>query len=249
MTYILRFVSCLLLFASTAQGQVDTTRRQFPLDVIRSRCIDFRNLSRGTESSQIRDCRVSNFGEFGRVGAKAYYYATYCIIPNYAEKGMCGDTTFTAQYHQTRGLAIFAKPTGRKKADLLFERVSEELGIYRYDIKPEIVRNRFGTLLYVPIIVDGTGNGNESEYYLLDAGAWKRIEFDGWFTDLRKRLPPGVEIRKGVWPDLHTMRAEADLYKEGDANCCSSAGVAKIKLAIHDKKFTLDSVWLENPPR
>src|SRR5687767_917407 len=24
----------------------------------------------------------------------------------------------------------------------------------------------------------------------------------------------------GVWPDLHTLRAEAGLYREGDGNCC-----------------------------
>jgi hypothetical protein len=244
---VLGFAFCLVAFVNGASAQVDTTRRQFPLDVISGRCIEFRNVTRGTEPDQIRDCRVSAFGEFGNVGGKTYYYATYCIIPNYADKGMCGDSTFTAVNNQSRGLAIFTRSGQRKNAALLFERVSSELGIDRYDIKPEIIRNQFGTILYVPIILDGTGNGNESEYYLLEAEVWKRIEFDSWFADLEKRIPRGLTIRKGIWPDLRTMRADAYLYKEGDTNCCPTGSVARMKLAIRDKKFTIDSLWLESP--
>lgn len=236
---------CLVAFASLARAQIDTTRRQFPLDVIRSRCIEFKDLERGSESWQMRDCQVSEFGQFGTVAGKTYYYATYCIIPNSA-KAMCGDTTFDARYDRQRGLAIFTKRSQGKTAELLFERVSIDIGIYRYDIKPEIIRNRFGTILYLPIVVDGTGNMNESEYYLLDKGTWQRIDSEAWLADLAKRVPPGREMWKGVWPDLHTMRAEAMLYNSGDGNCCPSGGSALVRLAIRDKKFVIDSLWLAN---
>jgi hypothetical protein len=236
---------CLIALATAARAQVDTRRRQFPLDVIRSRCIDFKDLTRGSESWQMRDCQVSDFGQFGVVAGKTYYYATYCIIPN-STQAMCGDTTFSARYHHQRGLAIFARPSQRRTAELLFERVSSDIGIYRYDIKPEIIRNRFGTILYVPIVVDGTANFNESEYYLLDTRTWRQIDSEAWLADLAKRIPRGREMRKGVWPDLHTMRAEAMLYNSGDANCCPSAGSALARLSIRDKKFVIDSLWLAN---
>ena len=150
--------------------------RQFPMKVIQNQCIDFQNVKRGNESSQMRDCKVSHFGEMGEVGGKAYYYATYCIIPNYSDKGMCGDTSFIARMDEARGLAVFERAAGRNEAQLLFERVNEDFGLYRYSDKPEIIRNRFGTLLYLPIAVDGTGNYNDSEYYVRAGGKWERIE-------------------------------------------------------------------------
>jgi hypothetical protein len=211
---------------------------------VRRDCFDFKELKRG----QMRDCRVSEFGQFGTAAGKTYYYATYCIIPN-SVQAMCGDTTFEARYSDKRGLAIFVKQPQRKNVELMFERVGDDIGIYRYDIKPEIVRNRFGTILYVPIIVDGTGNYNESEYYLLDKGTWQRIDSESWTGDLAGRIPPGREVRKGVWPDLHTMRAEARLYGGDNPNCCPTAGSIVVRLSIRDKKFVIDSLWLANSPR
>jgi hypothetical protein len=99
-----------------------------------------------------------------------------------------------------------------------------------------------GLLLALPIAVDGTGNYNQSEYYVREAGAWQRIESESWLVDLRARLPAGLEIWKGVWPDIRTLRAEAGLHKAGDGNCCPTGGTAHIQLAIRDRRFVLESV-------
>jgi hypothetical protein len=114
-----------------------------------------------------------------------------------------------------------------------------------YSDKPEIIRNQFGTLLYLPIRVDGTGHMNESEYYVRQNGKWERIDSESWRSDLGKRIPPGLELWKGVWPDLHTMRAEAMLYRSNDANCCPSGGIARIRFSIRAKKFVLQSVVVD----
>jgi len=216
--------------------------RQFPMTVIRNHCIDFKNLKR--ESGEFRDCKVSEFGRFGAVGGRTYYYALYCIIPNYAEAGSCGDSSFAARYHRARGLAVFVRNPSSARANLLFERVSAEIAT-EYSEKPEIIRNRFGTILYLPIVVDGTGHMNESEYYLREGGAWQRIEAESWLTETMKRVPPDLAAWKGVWPDLHTMRAEALLYRSNDANCCPSGGVARVRLSIRAKRFVVDSVAVD----
>jgi len=219
--------------------------RQFPMMVIQNQCIDFQDVKRGSESWQMRDCKVSHFGALGNVGGKSFYYATYCIIPNYPEKGMCGDTSFIARMDEARGLAIFERGAGRNDAQLLFERVNGDIGLYRYTDKPEIIRNRFGTILYLPIAVDGTGNYNESEYYIREAGKWERIDSDAWLVDLSTRIPRGFEVWKGIWPDLHTMQAKAMLYRSGDANCCPTGGVASIRLSIRSKKLVIESMAID----
>ena len=92
-----------------------------------------------------------------------------------------------------------------------------------------------------PIRIDGTGNGNASEYYMLEHGAWKRIDAESWDKVLMTRIPKGVEVRTGVWPDVHAMTADAYLYRDGDYNCCPTAGHAHVKLGIQNRKFTIQS--------
>jgi hypothetical protein len=215
------------------------------MNVIRDRCIEFRDVKQDNGPSDFRECRVSEFGEFGVVDGETYYYAIYCLIPSYTtEKGECGDDSFIARYHRARGSAVFVRNPSSENARLLFERVEREIATV-YSEKPEIVRNSAGTLLYLPVAVDGTGHGNASDYYLREAGEWVPIEAATWLAELRTRIPAGLEIWKGVWPDLRTMRADAGLYRADDANCCPTGGIARIRLAIRSRQLVIDSVVVD----
>jgi hypothetical protein len=140
-------------------------------------------------------------------------------------------------------LAIFLEESSSGLARLMIERASPEMGVFVY-AKPEIVENFFGTFLYVPIRLDGTGAGNESEYYLWnkEKEEWQRIDSETWLKDVGERIPPELHIWKGIWPDLKHMTAEIGLYRDGDANCCPTGGSALIELAIDHGKFFVKSV-------
>ena len=205
-------------------------------------------MKQGDGVGDYRECSVSEFGEFGVVDAQTYYYALSCLIPTWgASEGKCGDDSFAARYHRTRALAVFAGDPANGGLQLVFERADPEIGLVVYR-QPELVENAAGTLLHLWIKSDGSGNHNESEYYLRVAGHWERIETEAWLSDLRQRLPAGLEIWRGIWPDLHTMLAEASLYRAGDANCCPSGGIARIQLAIREKRLLLDSLVVEETP-
>jgi hypothetical protein len=238
-----------LLMAQSAEPpsrQNTIDRRQFSMALIRNQCIEFTEVKRGNEPDDLRDCRVSEFGEFEAIDGQTYYYALYCLIPNDAtDKGQCGDLSFSALYHRHRGLAVFTQDRSSGDIRLLFERVSNDIGALIYE-KPQIISGRDRTLLYLPIALDGTGNGNESEYYLREKGKWEPIESQGWLSDLQSRIPAGLQIWKGVWPKLDTMEAEAGLYRKGDANCCPTGGTALIRLAIRSRQFVIDSVAFES---
>ena len=222
-----------------------TAGGRFAIESIRDRCITLTNVKEGPGESDFRECRVSEFGEFGTVDGETYVYAIYCLIPGYAtDKGNCGDSSFVARNNRARALAVFVRPPSGKTVRLLVERDSSEIGLYSYD-KPEIVRSGFGTLLYLPIVVDGTGHGNQSEYYLRVGGQWDAIDGESWLSDLKKQIPSGLEMRMGVWPDLHTMRAETGLYRAGDANCCPTGGVVRARLAIRSRQLVIESIEID----
>jgi hypothetical protein len=196
------------------------------------------------EITDIRDCGVTAFGSFGSVDDRLYSYVLYCIIPNYSSGvAKCGDESFSANYYSARGLGIFVQEKASRQAKLYLERGDEDLGLYVYE-QPAIVKNFFGTIMHVPIRLDGTGNGNESEYYIWNEKTreWRLLDSNSWIEDLQRRIPSGLSINTGIWPDVQTMTAEAYLYREGDANCCPSGGTAIVQLTLTAGRFSIKSV-------
>src|SRR5687767_12192493 len=232
-----------LMVLETACASAQNAVRTFSLDTIREQCIAFTEVARGNGYT---DCRVTRFGELGTVDGETYYYAIYCLLPpsSRSDGETCGDDAFRAQYHRARGLAVFARAGSETDVRLIFERVSGDIGMFVYR-EPVLAPSAAGTLLQLPIAYDGTGNFNASEYFVREGQRWERIDAASWLADLAKRLPPGVSLWKGVWPDLLTLRAEAGLYREGDGNCCPTGGLARIQLAVRDKRFILESVTIE----
>jgi hypothetical protein len=99
-------------------------RREFPMTLLRNQSLDFTQGKHGDKPGDLRDCRVSEFAEFGSIDGQTYYYALYCLIPNLAPgKGTCNDDSFNARYYRERGLAIFVGDASNGNASLLFERV------------------------------------------------------------------------------------------------------------------------------
>jgi hypothetical protein len=239
--FVSALVSALLIAGIAAFSDAADSGRPLSLQSLGQKCIDFSEVKIGTQEWEAAECAVSESGSFGTVDGRTYYYALYCLIPNYSKgKETCGSGT----YYRSRGLAVFVQEGAGNTAQLVFERASSEIGMYVYE-KPQIIRNGAGTVLMLAIRLDGTGAGNASEYYARKDGAWQRIESESWVGDVRKKIPAGLEIRKGMWPDMQTMTAKAGLYRKGDANCCPTGGEAKITLAIENNRFVVRSVAFE----
>lgn len=220
-----------------------------PMTLVRDQCAEFTDIKNGGAAGDYRECGVSEFGAIGKAGDQTFYYAIYCLLPNWAGSGeKCGDGSFAARYHGARALALFFRDAGGGNARLFLARSSAEMGIFFYE-KPEIVRHAADMFLYLPIIVDGTGHGNASEYYLRRGERWDRIESEAWTAELRRQLPDGLQIWKGIWPDLRSMTAKAGLYRQDDANCCPTGGIARLRLAVRDMQFIIDSLTIETTPK
>ncbi|GFO53292.1 hypothetical protein GMSM_02990 [Geomonas sp. Red276] len=191
---------------------------------------------------EISACKVSESGRIGTVDNKTYRYALYCIIPDGSTES---DGCDPESYHGRRGMSVYVQDGASPQLKLFLDRGSYEIGLYIYG-KPEIVQNSFGKLLYLPIVTDGTGNFNESDYFIWDEGikGWKYLDSASWLTDLQKEIPRDTHVAGGVWPELRTMTAEVFLSHENDPNCCPSGGKALVTLSIKNGRFQITSVKL-----
>src|SRR5712692_9102046 len=89
--YFLAF--CGVAAAGQSGGQTprpgrDPATQTFSLRAIRQAWIEFTAVKKGTETTDLHDCRVTEFGDFGSVDGQTYYYAIYRLVPNdAAERG------------------------------------------------------------------------------------------------------------------------------------------------------------------
>lgn len=61
-----------------------------------------------------------------------------------------------------------------------------------------------------------------------------------WLSDLGHRLPKGLAVWKGVYPDYAKMNADTPLWREKvDGNCCPTGGEAKIDLQWQGDRIAL----------
>lgn len=223
----------------------ETVGDHLSLDSIKERCAKFSKIEIGKSAFAARECKITEFGNLGKVEGENYLFALYCIMPNHSPlNSKCGDKTFDAGYHARRGMAVFTSQVATKKVTLLFEKADPDIGIYYYE-KPEIVDVGKNKLLFLPIHVDGTGNGNASEYYLLRNRKWVLIESAKWQKQVHDQLPADLKIHKGIWPDLKNMKAVAGLYKKDDANCCPTGGRALIDLGLQENSITLKKLTFD----
>ncbi|HNY42513.1 MAG TPA: hypothetical protein PKJ41_19080, partial [Bryobacteraceae bacterium] len=220
--------------------------REYRVEEIGAKCVEFEIVKQGKGPFDYRECRVTESGEFGVVDGDRYYYATYCLMPNHADKESgCGDKSGTGFYHSHRATAIFMKERLSGNAKVVYRLVGAEIGLLHFRKKPLIVRHGGDTLLWLPVTQDGTGHYNDSRYYVWRAGRWERFDGTSWEADLGRRLPAGVETRKGTWPELQTMTAEVYLYRDGDSNASPTGGVARVRLRVGATGLEMESVEFE----
>jgi hypothetical protein len=237
------FILRIALYQSTSFA--GTVGDHLSLDGVKEKCVKFSKVRIGSAPFEGRECKVTEFGSLGRIDGTNYFFALYCILPNRsAENSKCGDGTFDAKFHAQRGMAVFSSKEDANKTDLDFERADSEIGS-RYYNKPEIVDVGNRKLLSLSIRIDGTGAGNESEYYVRQNSKWIQIESESWEKQVLEQIPVGLKIYKGIWPDLKTMKAEAGLYKKGDSNCCPTGGRALIDLELVENQIRVKKLIFE----
>lgn len=103
--------------------------------------------------------------------------------------------------------------------------------------------------LYVAVSgrMQGTGNGNADVLFRWTPGdtpELTQVDNWSWRESLAERLPPGLEVWKGVDYRYNDegVWAWTLLWREGDGNCCATGGSAMLEFRIEDDRLILDTV-------
>lgn len=181
-------------------------------------------------------CRLSESASFGSMDATNFHYALYCLGEPLPEQG---------PHHCTvSGMALFAQRQDTGVVEMFHEHAADSDS---YFSAPFISTDEDATLLVLPVSISGTGNFNDNDYFIRQQSHWVLMDTESWQADLNQYIPAGLEILKGVEPNIASMAASANLYRPGDANCCPSGGTAVIDLGIAGNRLTVKSVEIVAP--
>lgn len=108
--------------------------------------------------------------------------------------------------------------------------------------KPRVFAAAGGTLLFIPGHMEGTGDFSLDELFVQVAGAWRDVDVDTWQTVLAHRLPRGLAVWKGIYPDYQKMTASTPLWRTTDGNCCPTGGRADVTLRLVGTVLTIDTL-------
>jgi uncharacterized protein YecT (DUF1311 family) len=114
--------------------------------------------------------------------------------------------------------------------------------------QPGLVASPAGALLQVPGDIEGTGNFSAESLYRLADSRWRAIDIESWQADLGKRLPAGLAVWKGMYPDWAKMTVETSLWRAHDGNCCPTGGSAYATLALQGDRIVLTEVRVSPKP-
>lgn len=114
---------------------------------------------------------------------------------------------------------------------------------------PRLIAEDGTALLHLPGLAGGSGSRNADLLYRLGAQGWQEVESESWWDALPARLPPGLGVWQAVEYDFAEPAARADLWREGDANCCPTGGRAWLDLRIEGQSVMLAGVRLDDTAR
>jgi uncharacterized protein len=174
----------------------------------------------GTDATH---CQVKESAQFGKLGEETQTYAIYCL-----------------EGCDTAAIALFSVEPKREHAERWWQHVDSE-GEGDEFAKPQLIQSGRDLLLHVPVSIPGTGAFNASALFRHEGEHWTALDTTSWQKDLAAKLPKGLAVWKGIWPDWRHMSAETGLYRSKDANCCATGGTAIIKLRVDGNRIALDS--------
>lgn len=175
------------------------------------------------------NCTVGKFGRVGAVAGHNFFYARYDFEP------APGDRIFPY-----RRIVIFESATRGMLRPIL---ISSDDGAFEYD-KPEMLRSAGRIVLHIPAAENGTGFFNRELLYVWEKGGWHDVDVTSWLDDLQHRLPPGLGVLKGIFPNYATMKAGTPIWHVATDPPCPTAGHADISLVWSGDRIVLTSLHI-----
>jgi uncharacterized protein len=181
------------------------------------------------DASARETCKVADFVDLGALDGHSFAYADYEYAP-----GSAGGVPYSRMVvfeHLPAGMARVAiSPDGD--------------GAIAYQ-KPRLLHLGARALLHLPAYESGTGNFNRERLFVWRGDHWQDVDVTTWLNEMAHRLPVGLAVWKGVFPDYSAMKACTPVWRTTDGNCCPSGGGADLTLEWKDDRIALAGVRLK----
>src|SRR5438105_2608583 len=129
--------------ATSAFAQEGTA--MFSLDSTKHDCTALSQLKIGPGEFDVRECGVTRFGVIGKVETATYYFALYCLLPNFAS---ASDMCISNRY-SNRAVVVFVQEDSSTLASKLYEFADYCDGMVSFDA-PRLVQIVYGLMIYIP---------------------------------------------------------------------------------------------------
>lgn len=170
-------------------------------------------------------CRVTSAGPVaGSDGALSYQ------VQDYSD----GDVVMAG------GIAVFASADRR----MVLQAASEDAGFRT----PVQFNNQFGTFIDLPAETHGTGQFPLGGLFRRDGATWTKIDVERWLSALSARLPKGMSVWRGPFPDYPHLAATAVVRQEtppgGADPDADDEGYAAIRLTVSGNAIAVErAAW------
>jgi len=105
--------------------------------------------------------------------------------------------------------------------------------------EPKIFQLNGASFVSIPVRYSGTAAAQNDGLLSFRNGQWHEVDTQTYQADLKKRIPAGLSIEKGLYPDYRKMTVESGLWKKSDPNCCASGGQFTAKLSVENDRLVI----------
>jgi len=111
--------------------------------------------------------------------------------------------------------------------------------------KPVQFRNKFGDVLDLGAETHGTGQFPLGRLFIGRDKGWAPIDVEAWQDELAKRLPNGMQVWRGPFPDYPNFAAAAVVRQKAKGGSIEdNEGYAAIRLTLVGNKLVIDkAAW------
>jgi len=239
----LRFCRLLVCAMPTAiSGQVSRQTAKLPGELVSARAISADSaaqhcltLGRRPWDQSVRElsCEASELRSAGTAADRHWVYGVYkrrWLMSPDAGRGNARDTlpvSIQSDTIEEMEVVLFTTRRSPGSASPVQSRHGQLTPVWHHRYDPHETRSKIpevvpvsgqGALVAIDDCINGTG-GCGQEFLVYRDNKWRQIRTA--FLDSLDRRYPGA-VRHGFHMDVHTFRARAALYADGDANCCPS---------------------------
>lgn len=194
-------------------------------------CVD---LASGGQTASCKSCVVSRIEELGTLGDTNLAVARYEFRRNKRtnEKPCAyGTVIFKHQIDQTDFTALWGVRSKYSPTEL---------------VRPSLLVGRALPLIQVPLVPHGHPSKSGEALLAWQDGQMKELDSRSFQSEIKSRLPAGLEVSRRLSPNLEEMTVESNLWKKSDPNCCPTGGKIRATLDIQREKIILKSFARDN---